>query len=110
MRRVIDMSKKNHKEVENMSTAPTAAASAPTVAKKEQVTKDDLFPMQLSWKEFENATLKAQMAQMQLEQANKSAEDAKKRVGELNQALNKKYGLDVQRDRINLETGDITRG
>jgi len=108
------MSKKFQKEKEATSPAQLKEVREDSPVK---VASDDLYPMQLSWKELENATLKAQMAQMQLEQASKnledtkkSLEDAKKKVGELNQGLNTKYGLDVQKDRINIDTGDITRG
>ena len=85
-------------------------APKPDFTKMNQVDRDDLLPMQLAWKEMENSGLKLQMAQVTLEKAQKALEDSRAIVNEMNLALNTKYGLDAQKDRINIENGEITRG
>lgn len=95
------MAKKTSRDKEETKTVDST--------KLNQVSREDLLPMQLAWKEMENAALKQQVVQMQVEKAAAAVEASKSVVNDLNITLNSKYGLDVQKDRINIETGEITR-
>ncbi len=94
------MAKKAPKEETRAAFDPTKAAA---------MLKEDLLPMQLAWKEMENAALKHQIAQTQVDKAAQVFEEAKALMSDMNTALNGKYGLDVGKDKISIEDGSITR-
>ena len=94
------MARKTPKEETRTAFDPTKATA---------MLREDLLPMQLAWKEMENTALKHQIAQTQVEKAAQVFENAKTLMGDLNTVLNKKYGLDVSKDKINIEDGVITR-
>jgi hypothetical protein len=85
----------------------TAKKAAPVA----QLEQEDLLILQIVVKDFENANLKHQLHQMQAQQVQANAEAAQKKVREINGQLNEKYKLSSDNgDRIDINTGNITRG
>jgi len=78
----------------------------------DQVEQADLHPMQLLFKELENLQLKKQLMESrvpEIAELNAQMDEVRKQLGEKNHQVNEKYQLNTETDRIDLNTGTITR-
>lgn len=71
---------------------------------------EDFQALKISVLERQNAQLALQNLQQQLQAANTQLQDAQKAFETTVTTINKKYHLDPQKDRIDINTGAITRG
>ncbi len=76
----------------------------------EALSSEDVLRVQLALKEVEAAVLRAQLTQVAAERAVVTREKAQQLLGDLNARLNEQYSVTVGKDRIDPETGTITRG
>lgn len=99
-----------------MAAKKTKKAMKTTSKKKTETTlpealsQEDVLRVQLALKEVETANLRAQLSQVALERAASNQERAKQMLGALNAQLNEIYSVVVGKDKIDPETGAITRG
>lgn len=78
-----------------------------------QLEKEDLQGLQLLFKERENLLLKKQVLESQvpeIAEINAQINATTAKLAEENTAVNEKYKLNVEVDRIDINTGEITRG
>jgi len=99
-------------------TPKTTPNPAPPVAKKAtHLTKEEALTLKLARAEMlnhqsqiQNVQLQMQMAQQQIEKMQKQQEEAQKAFQEVLDAVNTKYSVDPEKDRLNVDSREIERG
>jgi len=99
-----------------MAKKETKAKKKNTKAEKTEelpteLSQEDRLVLQIVLKDYENASLQAQLHQVRAQQFQAQAEAAQQKVREINQQINNKYNLSGDNgDKIDPNTGAITRG
>lgn len=75
-----------------------------------QLPNEDFQALKIAVLERQNAQLGLQNLQQQLQTANTQLQDAQKKFETTVNTINTKYHLDPEKDRIDINTGAITRG
>lgn len=100
----------------------TKKGSSKKTAKKSAATKDntngkpmevepgDLLVLRVASTSRENADLKLQLAEFNLEKLKQESEQAASQFAQLQQQANEKYELTPGKDTVNINTGEIVRG
>ena len=89
--------------------AELTAKDAPAATPERKITPEDMLIAQITLKDNENANLRLQLMNTQIEQQKRILEEAQKNLKNLNDAINKKYNVDQATEVINVMTGVISK-
>jgi hypothetical protein len=92
------------KKMSKKKTTPAAEK------KPEAIERDDLLILQIAAKSSENTALKLQLAQVNVEKLQVEKQQMDTQMQRLNLQVNEKYKLVPGTDKLDINTGTISRG
>jgi len=88
----------------------TPAAEKKPEPEAEAIERDDLLILQIAAKSSENTALKLQLAQVNVEKLQVEKQQMDTQMQRLNLQVNEKYKLVPGTDKLDINTGTISRG